>query len=125
MGGVHTLVAEDPADLIHPLQAAHNAHLQMQLRGDAQVHVQIQGVVVGDKGPGGRAAGSGIEHRGLHLDEALGIEPVADLRDDTAALDKGLPHFRIHDQVHKPLPVPQLRVLEAVELFRQGPEGFG
>ena len=34
-------------------------------------------------------------------------------------------HLRVHDQIHKPLPVPQFRVLEAVELFRQGPEGFG
>ena len=40
--------------------------------------------------------------------------------DDEVAL-----HLRVHDQVHIPLAVPQLPVLQAVELLRQGQQGLG
>ncbi|MPN32215.1 hypothetical protein SDC9_179691 [bioreactor metagenome] len=67
MLGVHTLVAEDAADLINPFQTAHHQPLEVQLSGDAHIHIQIQSIVVGDEGSGGGAAGDGVEHRGLHL----------------------------------------------------------
>ena len=72
--GVHALVAEDAADLIHPLQAADDEPLQVQLGGDAHVHVDVQGVVVGDEGAGGGAAGDGVQHGGLHLHVAPAIQ---------------------------------------------------
>ena len=124
VGGVHALVAEQAADLVHPLKAAHDAHLEVQLRGDAHVHVDIQRVVVGHEGPGGGAGSHGVEHRGLHLHEPFAIQIAPDLGDDGAALAEGLSDFVVHEQVHVPLPIAELRVLEPVELLRQGPEGL-
>lgn len=38
------------------------------------------------EGLGGRAAGDGVEHGGLDLDEVAVLEEAADIRDDAAAL---------------------------------------
>ena len=65
------LVAEDPADLEHPLDAADDQPLEVQLERDAQVQVDVERVVVGDERPGVGAAGLDVEHRRLDLDEAV------------------------------------------------------
>ena len=123
--GVHALVAEDPAHLIHALHTAHDQPLQVQLRGDAHIHVDIQGVVVGDEGPGVGAAGNGAEHRGLHLHKAQVIQIPAQIRHKAAADLKVPLGLGVHDQVHVPAAIAQLLVGDAVELLRQGPEGLG
>ena len=122
--GVHALVAEDPAHLIHPLHAAHDQPLQVQLRGDAHIHVDIQGVVVGDEGPGVGAAGDGAEHGGLHLHKAQVVQITAQEGHKLAA-DLKIPlGFGVHNEVHIPLAIAQLLVGEAVELLGQGLEGL-
>ena len=80
VAGIHPLVAEHPADFIYPLKAAHDQPLQVQLQRNAQVHVHIQGVVVGDEGAGRRAAGNAVEHGGFHLQKSLFIQITADLQ---------------------------------------------
>ena len=45
--GVHALVAEDTADLVHAVHAAHDQTLEVELGLNAQHHVHVQGVVVG------------------------------------------------------------------------------
>ena len=122
--GVHTLVAEDAADLIHPVHAAHNEPLQGQLSGDAHIHIDIQGIVVGDEGAGGGAAGDGVENGGLHLHKAPVVHELPDVLDKLGADDKVPLHLGIDNQVHIPLAVAQLRVGQAVELLRQGQQGL-
>ena len=117
---VHPLVAEDAADFIHALHAAHNQALEVQFRRDAQVHVDVQRVVVGDERPRGRPAGDGVEDRGLHLDVAQAVQHGADGADDAAAADEGLLHLRVDNQVDVSLAVAQVGVLQAVELLRHG-----
>ena len=123
--GIHALVAEDAADLIHTVHAAHDQPLQRQLRGDTHVHIDIQGVVVGDEGPGGGAAGNGVQDRGFHLDIAHVVQVVPHELDELGADDEVPLHLGIDHQVHIPLAVAQLPVLQAVELLRQGQQGFG
>ena len=125
MLGVHALVAEDPPDLVYPLEAAHDEPLQGEFGGDAHVHVDIQRVVVGDKGPGGGASGDGVEDRGLHLHIAPVVHELPDMTDEFGADLEGPAHILIHDEVHIPLAEPGLLVGEAVELLRQGNEGLG
>ena len=120
MLGVHTLVAEDAADLIHPVQAAHNQPLQGQLCGDTHIHIDVQSVVVGDEGPGSGAAGNGVQHRRLYLHIAPFIQEVPDVLDELGPDDEVSLHLRVHDQIHIPLAVPELQICQAVELLRQG-----
>ena len=123
--GIHALVAEDAADLIHPLKAAHSEPLQVQLGGDAHIHVDIQGVVVGNEGPGGGAAGDGVQDRGLHLQVVPVIQILAHMLDEGGADLEGAAHVLVHDEVHVPLAVAHLLVGQAVELLRQGLERLG
>ena len=51
--GVHALVAEDAANLVHAVHAAHDQALEVQLSLNAQHHVHVQAVVVGVEGTGG------------------------------------------------------------------------
>ena len=96
---VHALVAENTADLIHPVHAAHDEPLQGQLGSDAHVHVDVQGVVVGDEGPGGGAAGDGVEDGGLNLHKAPGVHEVTHVLDELGADDEVALHLGVDDEV--------------------------
>ena len=76
--------------------------------------------MVGDEGPGGGAAGDGVQHRSLHLDIAHVIQVLPHELDELGADDKVLLHLGVHHQVHVPLTEPQFLVLKAMELLRQG-----
>ena len=60
--------------------------LQVELGRDPQVEVAVERVVVGGERPRERAAVERLQHRRLDLDEALGVEPLADRGDRRAAL---------------------------------------
>ena len=124
MGGVHALVAEDTAHLIDLVHTADDQPLQVQLRLDAQDHIQIQGVVVGVEGTGVGADLKGGQDGSIHLQEALGIQEVAQLPEDQAALDEGVLDLGVDDQVHVALAVPGLPVGQAVVLLGQGQQGL-
>ena len=107
----HALVAEYTAYLVYLLKASHNQALQVQFGLDTQVHVHIQGVVVGHKGPGRRADFQGMEHRRVHLQISPGIQELPDKGGDAAALDEGILDLRIDNQIQIPLTVPGIRIL--------------
>ena len=71
------LVAKDPADLVDLFDAADQQSLQMQLEGDAQVQIDVEGVVMRDERPGRGAAGDGVQRRRLHLAKALVVQVIA------------------------------------------------
>ncbi len=83
------LVAEHAGDLEHLLEAADGQPLQVQLGRDAQVQVEVEGVVVGDERPGVAPPGNRVEHRRLDLDEAAVLEPAPRQRDEPAAEQEG------------------------------------
>ena len=123
--GIHALVAENAADLIHTVHAAHDEPLQRQLRGDAHVHINVQRVVMGDEGPGGGAAGDGVQNGGLHFHVAHVVQIVPHELDELRTDNEVLLHLGVHHQVHIALTEPQFLILQAVELLRQGQEGLG
>ena len=79
------LVAEAATDLEHPLHAADDEPLQVQLGRDAQVEVHVEGVVVGDERLRQRAARDRVQQRRLDLDEAAVLEPPPHQRQHPAA----------------------------------------
>src|SRR5690606_33559135 len=82
VAGGQPFVPEIAVDLVHPLEATHHQTLEIQLRGDAQVHGQIQRVVVGDEGPRRGTAGNHLQHRGFHFEKIPAIEVTANEVDD-------------------------------------------
>src|SRR5699024_2012303 len=115
----------DTANLVHTLQTAHHQALEVQLSGNTHVHINVQGVVVGDEGAGGGTAGDGVKHRSLHFHIAPVVQEVPDVADESGTNLKGAAHLGIDDQVHIPLTATGLHVGEAVELLRQRQQGLG
>ena len=125
MLGIHALVAEDAANLIHAVHAAHDQALEVQLGLNAQDHVHVQGVVVGVEGAGGRADLERGQDGGVDLQEALFVQIGADLLQNQAALDKSVLDLGVHDEVNVALAVTRLAVRQAVELLGQGQQTLG
>lgn len=122
---VHALVAEDAAYLVHALYAADDEALEVQLRGDAHIHVYIQSVMVRDEGPRRRTAGDGVEHRSLDLHEAAALQEAAHIAHEPRTYLEVAAALVAHDEVHVPLAVLELHVRHAVELLRQGAQALG
>ena len=122
--GVHALVAEDAAHLVHPLHTADDKPLQVQLCGDAHIHINILGIVVGDEGSGVGAAGNGAENGSLHLHEAQAVQIAAQIGHKLAADLKIALRLGVHNEVHIALAIAHFLIGKAVELLGQGPQGF-
>jgi hypothetical protein len=82
---VDALVAEVAVDLVDALQAADHQALEVQLRRDAQVQLQVQRVVVGGERLGRGAAGDVMHHRRLHFQEAARVQPARIARRSASA----------------------------------------
>ena len=76
------LVAEIAVDLVHALEAADDQPLEIELRRDAQVHVDVERVVMRQERPRDRAAGDRLHHRRLDLEEVERIEEAAQVLHD-------------------------------------------
>ena len=125
VAGVKTLVAEDAADLIDPLESADDEALEVELQGNAELEVLVQGVEVGLEGAGRSAAGVGDQHGGLDLHEVAVREEAADACDDLRAFHEDFAGGVTHDEVDVALAIAHVGVLEAVEFLRQGGQGLG
>ena len=124
VGGIHALIAENPAYLVDPIHAAHNQPLQVQLSLNAQHHVNVQGVVMGIEGTGGGTDFKGGQNGGVYLQEALAVQEMPQLPENQAPLDEGVLHLGIYDQVYITLTVPGFPVGQTVKLFRQRQQGL-
>ena len=78
MRPVDALVPEVVADLVHPLEAAHDQPLEVQLVRDAQEERHVERVVVRRERPRRRAAVQRLQHRRLDLEVAEPVEEGAD-----------------------------------------------
>ena len=102
------LVAEVLAQLVHPVDAADDAALQVELGRDPQVEVAVERVVVGHERPRERAAVDRLQHRRLDLDEPVSVEPAPSLGDHLRPLQEALPHLGVRDQVLLAMAVAQV-----------------
>ena len=124
VAGVHPLVAEYASDFVNSVKAADNKPLEVKLQRNTHIHINVQRIVVGDKGARRSAARNGVEHWGFNLKEVFLIKQGADFLDNHAALYKGILNLRVHNKVNIALTVAKLRVFKSVEFFRQGKEGL-
>ena len=108
MGGVDALVAEDPAQLVDPFDAADHGPLEEQLQRDPQRHVDVEGVEVGAERAGVGAAVHQLQHRGLDLDVAVGVQGLPEAAGDGRAGPDHVPGLLAHGQVGVALPDPGL-----------------
>ena len=85
VGGVGALVAEVAVDLEDAVHTADHSALEVDLRGDAQVEIHVEGVHVGDERARGRPAVNDLQHGGLQLQVVAAEEVLADGAHDGGA----------------------------------------
>ena len=125
MAGVDALVAKVAGDLEYPLVPPDHQALEIELGGDAQAEVDIEGVGVGHEGPGQRSAGLGLEYRGVDLDELLGQQLRAQGR---YGLEPDVEHpaaVRIGEEIDLALPVAGVGGGQPVPLVGERAQGLG
>ena len=118
-------VAEHARDLEDAIEPADDQSLQVELGRDAEVEVHVEGVVVRDERPGGRATRDRVEHRRLDLDEAALGEQLAHRAHDGEADLEHAARVVVRDQVDVALAVARVDVGESVPLVRELPLRLG
>ena len=111
---VHTLVAEVLTDLIDTLKSAYDQSLQIELGGDTHVHIDVEGVEMGDEGAGRGASGDGLEGRGLYLGIAVAVEEGAHGAEHGGTLEEGVLHAVVDDEIDIAATGAQLGVVKLV-----------
>ena len=96
----------------------------MQLEGDAQVEVAVEGVGVRLERTGRGAAGDGVQGRGLDFGELAAPEEAADRFDHAAADEEAAAGLLVDDEVEVALAVDLLGVGQAGPLLGQRTEGL-
>ncbi len=115
-------VAEVAVDLVHAFEPADDEPLQVQLGRDAQVHVDVERVVVRDERLRDRAARNHLQHRRLDFHEVERVEEAAQVLHDARARAEHLAALVADDQVDVALAVALLDIGQAVPLVRQRPQ---
>ena len=123
--GGQSFVAEVAVDLKDPFKAAYQQSFQVEFRGDAQVEIHAQRVMMGHERFGLGAAGDRLHHGGLHLHEATVAQEFTDQADDFHPFAEDVPAFRGDDQVNIALAIAGLDIGQAVPFLGQGTQGFG
>ena len=75
---IHSLVTEDTANLINSLHTTDDETFKVKLSRDTKYHVNVLGIVVGDKWTGSSTASFVVENRSFNFKEALSIQVTSD-----------------------------------------------
>ncbi|MPM47145.1 hypothetical protein SDC9_93853 [bioreactor metagenome] len=109
----NAFIAEVAADLVDAVKAAHYQAFEVQLKGDAQVEVLLQLVVMGHERLGGSAPVNRLQNGGLYFQETTLVEVVSQRIGDGCPGAEDLAHFLVDGQISVPLTVAGLRVGQA------------
>ena len=121
----YTFIAKVAVDLKHPLKTADHQALQVQLGGNAQEHLLVQGIVVGAKRLGIGPTRDGVQHGRFNFQKAMAHHVLADAADRFAARHKAFARAFIGHQVDVALAVFDFLVVHTVELVGHGAQAFG
>ncbi len=121
---VDALVAKCPAQLEDPLDTADAQALEIQLRGDPQIQVEVVGVDVGQERPGVGAAVDLLQNRRLDLQKPLAEEGFADRMQNTAACPDQIAGLGVDRQVDVSGAYPCLLIGQPLPFVGQRAQAF-
>jgi len=121
----YAFIAEIAVDFEYAIKTADHQPLQVQLRRDAQEHLHVQRVVMGNEGLGCRTTGNGMQHRRLHFHEVVFLHEATDRRHRGGTGLEGAARFFVHDQIDVTLAVLGFLVGKTVKLVGQRAQRFG
>ena len=124
--GRHALIAEVAVDLEDLVgQPGDKRTLEVQLGRNAQVHVELERVVVCLEGLRRCAAIDRMQHRGFNFHETFVFHEAADAGDDLRALLEAELRILVGQDIKMALAVAQLDVGETMPFFRHRQQRFG
>ena len=97
----------------------------MELDGDPEVQLHVEGVVVRDERPRQRAARDRLQHGRLDLDEPSLFEVMPDRSHRGRPDGERAPSLLGHPKVDVALAVPRVDIADAVPLVRELTPGLG
>ena len=121
----NTFVTEVTVDLEYPFKAADHQPFQIQLRRDAQIHIQIERIMMGDKRTRGSAAGDHLHHRGFHFHKAARNHELTHGGEDLRTHLEGVARLFVGNQIQIALTIARFLILQAVKLVRQRAQCLG
>ncbi len=125
VAGGEALVAEHTGEFEHPLDAADQEPLEVELGRDAQKELHVQRLVVGGEGLGVGAAVQRMQDRGLDFDETAGQQfPPNCLGQSASPQEPGADLF-VGEEVHIPQSSPQLGIFQPFSLLGRVVERLG
>ena len=122
---VHAFVAEVLADFVHAFETAHNQALEVELGGNAAIHLLVERVEVRHERARRSTAGDVLERGGFHFRVAGFVEDGTQGADSFGTLVERVLHLRIDDEVDVTTAVAQFGILKRVVdhtvlFFRRG-----
>ena len=111
---VHALVAEVLANLIHALETADNQSLQIELGGNAHIHVLVERVEMGDERTGGCTSGDGLEGGSFDFSVSCLVQDFSDGANDGGTLQERVFHAFVDNEVDIALTITQFGVVKLV-----------
>jgi len=117
MSGIHSLVTEDTANFIDTLHTTDDKAFQVKLSRDTKYHINVLGIVVGDKWTGSSTTSFIVKNRCFHFKETFLIKVTTDFRDDFWTSDKALKAFTVRNQVKVTFTVNCFNVCQTVEFL--------
>ena len=111
---VHTLVAEVLADLVDTLKATDDESLEVELCSDTHVHIDVQGIEMGDERTGAGTTGDRLQNRRLHLRISGLVEEVTHRTQHGGTLEERVLDAIVDDEVDITLTGAQLGIVELI-----------
>ena len=111
---VHALVAEVFANFIHALEATYNQPLQIELGGDAHIHVNVEGIEMRDERACAGTTGNALQGGRLHLGVTMLVEEVAHGFEHGGTLQECVLHTLVDHQINVALTGAQLGIVEFI-----------
>ena len=122
---IDAFVAEHPADFVHLVQAPHDQPFEVQLGGDAEVELAVEGVVMSHERTGVGSGGYGHQDGRIDFKKPAFVEKSANAGDHPAALDESVGDLGVGDEVEVPLAVAYFHISEAVPFLRKRSHSLG
>ena len=124
MPGVDALVAKVSADLEDPFKAPDDQSLQVELGGNAETEIDVEGIGMGDERAGDGPAGLKLEYRCLNLEKVFRHQHVPHGGDDLEADPEHAPGVLIRQEVDFALTIAHLRLAQPVPFVGKWSEGL-
>ena len=117
-------VAEVAVEFEHTGETAHEQPFQIQLGGDAQIHLLIERIEVSLKRARSGTAGHVLHHRCFDFQEVAAVQVVADLGDHLAARDEDLATAVVGNEVQVALAIFDLAIRDTMPLVGKRAQCF-